>query len=45
MNPYEQGVKDAKDGKYSNPYPDFSAKFWLYNKGYNSVANPWMSHD
>lgn len=42
-NPYEQGVADAKRGICMNRYPEFSEKWALYNRGFNSIANPWMT--
>lgn len=39
LNPYEKGQSDYKDGlKSMNPYPEFSAKWGLYNRGYNTGA-------
>lgn len=42
-NPYEQGVQDALKKKQSNnPYPEFTAKWGLYNQGYNKTKYPHM---
>jgi hypothetical protein len=45
LNPYEQGVADYKNkvggafGKpSSNPFLAFSAKWAMYNRGYNTSA-------
>lgn len=43
-NPYESGSKDGYANKVSaNPYPEFSEKWALYNKGYNS-HHPVLKH-
>lgn len=39
LNPYEKGQSDYKNGlKSTNPYPTFSEKWALYNRGYNTAA-------
>lgn len=41
LNPYEQGVADYKNGvKGGNPFPTFTQRWALYNKGYNSQWLP-----
>ena len=48
LNPFELGVKNANEwveaGKprsaSKNPYREFSEKWALYNKGYNSIIFP-----
>ena len=41
MNPYELGVFHAKTtGKSNNPYPEFSAKWGMYNHGFNKTKYP-----
>jgi len=40
MNPYELGRSDGLNNiRGANPYPVFSEKWALYNRGYNST---WM---
>jgi hypothetical protein len=40
LNPYEQGVADYRNNlRGCNPFRPFTAKWALYNKGYNSC---WM---
>jgi len=40
LNPYEQGVADYNNGvRNGNPFPIFTQRWALYNKGYNSC---WM---
>jgi hypothetical protein len=39
-NPYELGVRDANGKGYNNPFPEFSEKWALYNRGYNTTKYP-----
>jgi hypothetical protein len=37
LNPFEQGLADFSNGlRNSNPFPTFSQRWALYNKGFNS---------
>lgn len=39
LNPYEQGQADCRNNlPLRNPYLAFSAKWALYNRGYNTEA-------
>ena len=41
LNPYEQGVADFHNNlRGCNPFPTFTQKWALYNKGYNSCWLP-----
>jgi len=43
MNPYELGKYHAENNLLNeNPFPEYSGKWALYNKGYNETAYPWM---
>lgn len=41
LNPYEQGVADARNRvRRGNPFPTFTQRWALYNKGFNSQWLP-----
>ena len=43
LNPYEQGVADYHNNlRGCNPFPTFTQKWALYNRGFNS-ASGWPS--
>jgi len=43
MNPYEMGQADCRNNlRNSNPFPPFSQRWALYNRGFNLAAG-WPS--
>ena len=44
INPYELGISDYNEhGESKNPYEEFTPKWSLYNKGFNSCWWPEMT--